>query len=155
MAFRIRNFIVGDEVEIYKLFHDAVHSINSKDYDEVQLNTWAPKEADLEKWRESLERNYTLVAVEEQTNVIVGFADLEKNGHIDRGYVNKDYQARGVGLALLKALEQKAIELGMKELYADVSITAKKFLEFKGYVTEKEQTVSINGVKFINYLMRK
>lgn len=53
MAFRIRNFIVGDEVEIYKLFHDAVHSINSKDYDEVQLNTWAPKEADLEKWRES------------------------------------------------------------------------------------------------------
>ncbi|HAU1947017.1 TPA: GNAT family N-acetyltransferase, partial [Legionella pneumophila] len=25
----------------------------------------------------------------------------------------------------------------------------------KGYVTEKEQTVSINGVKFINYLMRK
>jgi len=155
MAFKIRKFIVGDEVEIYKLFYDAVHTINAKDYNEEQLNTWAPKEGDLEKWKESLAKNHTFVAIEETTNKIVGFADLEENGYIDRGYINKDYQARGIGLALLKALEKKAIALGMSELHTNASITAKKFLEFKGYKIEKEQTVILNGVKFINYLMRK
>ena len=117
MPFIIRKFIAGDEVEIYKLFHDAVHTINSKDYDEEQLNAWAPKEGDMEKWKESLEKNHTFVAIEETTNKIVGFADLAENGYIDRGYVNKDYQARGVGLALLKALEKKAMELGINELH--------------------------------------
>lgn len=155
MPFKIRNFTAGDEVEIYQLFHDAVHAINAKDYNQEQLTAWAPNEGNLEEWKKSLAKNYTFVAVEDVTNKIVGFADLESSGYIDRGYVSKDYQARGVGVALLKAIELKARELGIKELHAEVSITAKKLLEFKGFKVGNEQTVFINDVKFINYLMRK
>lgn len=153
--FKIRKFIPGDEVELYQLFYDAVHTINAKDYVKEQLNAWAPKEGDLHKWRESLSANHTFVAIEEQSGKIVGFADLRKDGYIDRGYVNKDYKARGVGKALLKAIEAKALELGIKELYSDVSITAKRALEFKGYKVEREQTVVKDGVKLINYRMSK
>lgn len=153
--FKIRKFIPGDEVELYQLFYNAVHNINAKDYNPEQLDAWAPKEGDLDKWRKSLSDNHTFVAIEEETGKVVGFADLRDDGYIDRGYVHKDYKARGVGLALLKALETKALEIGLKELYSDVSITAKKALEFKGYQVEREQIVVQNGVEFINYRMRK
>lgn len=155
MTFKIRNFISGDELEVYQLFYDAVHTINAKDYNQAQLNAWAPKEGDLKKWKALLEKNETVIAVEKATNKIVGFADLEKDGHLNHGYVHKDYQARGIGVALLKALEERARIIGIKELHANASITAKPFLEAKGYVVENQQSVQVNGVKFINYLMRK
>jgi putative acetyltransferase len=153
--FKIRKFIPGDEIELYQLFYNAVHTINARDYNQQQLETWAPQEGDLNQWRESLSKNHTFVAYEEITGNIVGFADLEESGYIDRGYIHKDYLAQGVGLALLQAVEKKALALGIKELYADVSITAKKALEFKGYTVEKEQTAIKDGISFINYRMSK
>lgn len=153
--FKIREFIPGDETEIYALFRGAIHEICAKDYDEKQRAVFAPEKPDLSAWCESLSKNYTFVCVEESTGKIVGFADMEGNGYLDRGYVHKDYQARGIGLKLYKAVEAKAKELGIKLLYSDVSITAKRAMEFMGYKVEAEQTHERNGVRFINYRMSK
>ena len=37
-----------------------------------------------------------------------GFADMDADGYLDRLYVHKDYQGRGVATALCDALEQAA-----------------------------------------------
>lgn len=153
--FYIRDFRLGDETEIYQLFYDTVHHINSRDYTQEQLDTWAPKTPDLNSWTNSLAKNHSFVAIESESNQIIGFADLEDNGYLNRGYVHKNFQGQGIGKALLLAREKKAQELGIKKLFSEVSITAKPFFEKRGYVIVKEQTKKLNEVLFINYLMVK
>src|SRR6267154_3792828 len=111
--FEIREFIQGDEAEIYQLFYETVHYVNARDYSEAQLDAWAPKRSNLEEWRESLQNNYSYVAVDKATRLIIGFSDLEKDGCLNRGYVHKDWQRKGVGTALLKIREEKAKEISL------------------------------------------
>lgn len=153
--FYIREYQPGDETAIWQLFYDTVHHINCKDYAQEQLDVWAPLTPDLTGWKNSLSKNHSFVAVSVESNQIIGFADLEENGCLNRGYVHKDYQGQGIGKALLFARETKAKELGIKQLYSDVSITAKPFFEKCGYVALKEQTKVIKGVSFMNYYMVK
>ncbi|WP_050566942.1 GNAT family N-acetyltransferase, partial [Legionella pneumophila] len=133
--FYIRAYKLGDEAEIYQLFYDTVHHINCKDYTEEQLDTWAPRNPDLSSWANSLSKNHSFVAIHAESNRIIGFADLEENGCLNRGYVHKDYQGQGIGKSLLLARENRARELGIKQLFSEVSITAKPFFEKCGYVT--------------------
>ncbi|MFO8671907.1 GNAT family N-acetyltransferase [Legionella pneumophila serogroup 1] len=153
--FYIRAYKLGDEAEIYQLFYDTVHHINCKDYTEEQLDTWAPRNPDLSSWANSLSKNHSFVAIHSESNRIIGFADLEENGCLNRGYVHKDYQGQGIGKSLLLARENRARELGIKQLFSEVSITAKPFFEKCGYVTIKEQTKVLNDISFINYYMVK
>ncbi|MBI2786779.1 MAG: GNAT family N-acetyltransferase [Legionella longbeachae] len=153
--FYIREYEVGDELEIYQLFYDTVHHINRSDYTEEQVNIWAPKDPNLSQWQISLQENYSFVAIDKEDNKIIGFADLEKNGCLYRGYVHKNYQGRGIGKALLNVREKKARELGIRKLFSEVSITARPFFEKQGYIIEKEQTKNLCGVSFINYWMTK
>jgi N-acetylglutamate synthase-like GNAT family acetyltransferase len=146
---------MGDELEIYQLFYDTVHYVNRKDYTQEQVDTWAPKNPDMEKWRTTLKENDTFVAVNQEDSRIIGFADLEKNGYLNRGYVHKDFQRQGVGKSLLRAREEQARVLGLKILFSDVSITAKPFFEQQGYITEAKQSKNLGGVTFINYRMIK
>ncbi|WP_454782570.1 GNAT family N-acetyltransferase [Legionella sp. WA2022007384] len=153
--FYLRAFEPGDEAEIYQLFYDTVHHVNCRDYTKEQLDVWAPQIPDLSKWQKSLAKNHTFVAIDKESNKIVGFSDLEENGYLNRGYVHKDYQKQGVGHALLKARELTAIALGISKLFSDVSITAKPFFERQGYITEAEQTKKLDGTMFTNYRMTK
>lgn len=109
---KIRSFNSEDSEETYRLFYNTVHTVNAKDYSKDQLNTWAPEDKNMDDWCASLLKNYSFVAIETRTNQIVGFADLEANGYLNRGYVHKDFQRQGIGQLLLNAREQKAKELG-------------------------------------------
>ena len=153
--FVVKNFEIKDLQEVYKLFFDAVHAINSKDYTKDQINAWAPESMDSSKWEKDLSSTHTFCVWDQIKNIIVGFANLRDDGYMDKGYVHKSYQARGVGLLLLRTLESRAKDLGIKRLFADVSITARKSLEFMGYKVEKEQIVTCHGVEFMNYHMSK
>lgn len=61
----IIKFKETDTKEIISLFYETVHSVNSKDYSQVQLDAWAPrdeKESKMNSWKESLSQNITFVA---------------------------------------------------------------------------------------------
>lgn len=68
-------------------------------------------------------------------------------------YGHKDYQRKGVGRALFAAVEAKAGELGLRRLYAEVSITAKPFILSKGFAVGREQQARNRGQVFTNYVM--
>lgn len=146
----IREYKGSDCKEVSELFYNTVHTINAKDYTKEQLDVWASNDIDLEKFNKSLIENYNLVAVENK--IIIGFGDIDKTGYLDRLFVHKDYQNRGVATAICDRLEQKMLK---GKVITHSSITAKPFFEKRGYKVIKEQQVERKGELLTNYIMEK
>ena len=151
----IRAYKSSDALGTYQLFYDTVRNINAKDYTQEQVEMWAPHDKDLSEWNKSLINNFSFVAEDTETGVMLGFCDLEKNGYLNRGFVHKDCQKIGIGSMLLKVREDKAQALGLTKIFSHVSITARPFFEAKGFHVVKQQTVTICDVAFINFVMEK
>lgn len=137
-------------IDICTLFYETVHSVNAGDYSESQLEAWAPKDNDYSHLKTALEKNWTLVAIED--GVIIGFADIEDTGYLDHLFVHKDYQGKGVATALCNEIEAKG---NFNEIETHASITALPFFEKRGYKVVREQIVEIRGEKLKNHVMRK
>lgn len=146
----IRKYQSLDCKELTELFYNTVHTINAKDYTKEQLNVWATGHIDLEKWNQSLQEHYSVVAIDDK--IIVGFGDIDKTGYLDRLFVHADYQRKGIATAICNELEQ-AVEIDKITTHA--SITAKPFFESRGYKKIKEWQVVKNGISLTNYLMEK
>ncbi|WP_391119802.1 GNAT family N-acetyltransferase [Psychrobacillus sp. L3] len=145
-----------DTEEIVSLFYETVHSVNSKDYSQSELDAWAPrneKEFKVKSWKESLGQNITYVA--KVNNKIVGFSDLTQSRQLDRLYVHKEYQGKGIATALVDMLESQAKKLNLLEIDTEPSITAKPFFEQRGYKVICTQIVERIGVNLTNYQMIK
>ena len=91
----IRMYRPSDCKILTGLFYNTVHTVNARDYTEEQLNVWATGEVDLEKWNQSLQEHFSVVAVDNGT--VVGFGDIDHTGYLDRLFVHADYQGKGVG----------------------------------------------------------
>ena len=89
----IRPYRPEDCEALARLFYDAVHTVNAKDYTKAQLDVWATGNVDLEAWDRSLTAHFTLVA--EENGVITGFGDMDSSGYLDRLYVHRDFQGKG------------------------------------------------------------
>lgn len=145
----VREYQISDCQEITELFYNTVHTVNAKDYTKEQLDVWATGQVDLEKWNQSLQEHYSIVAIENE--VIVGFGDIDKTGYLDRLFVHADYQGKDIATAICNQLEQ-AVQGG---IHTHASITAKPFFEKRGYKVIKEQKVEKQGVFLTNFVMVK
>lgn len=146
----IREYTSLDCEDLAKLFYNTVHSVNSEDYTDEQVNAWATGKVDLVRWDGDFQRHHTVVAVEK--GIIVGFGDMDKTGYLDRLYVHKDYQGQGIATAICNELESAC---GAAKIFTHASITAKAFFSGRGYKVITEQQVVRNGVALTNYVMEK
>ena len=145
----IRKYRPSDCKELTELFYNTVLSVNAKDYTKDQLNVWVTGQADLEKWNNSLQEHFSVVAVDDE--IIVGFGDIDRTGYLDRLFVHRHYQGRGIATAICNQLEQVV----QGDITVHASITAKPFFEKRGYKLVKEQQVERQGVFLKNYVMVK
>jgi putative acetyltransferase len=149
----IRLFRPQDAEQIAQLFHETVREINIRDYSSNQVQAWAPDNLYFRNWLEVCAKRFTYIA--DENGAILGFGELEPDGHIDCFYCHKNYQGRGVGRQIYQAIEAKALELGLPRLYVEASITAKPFFQRMGFSVVKQQQVSRREEIFINYVMEK
>ncbi|MCF2149220.1 GNAT family N-acetyltransferase [Desmonostoc muscorum LEGE 12446] len=150
---KIREYKLSDTEAILKLFYDTIHEINICDYTQEQVDAWAPKNMDYEAWHKRLQTKLPYIA--EDNGEIVGFGELEADGHIDCFYCHSKYQRKGIGSKLLNHLENTAKLQGINRLYTEASITAKPFFQNQGFSIVREQQVERRGVWFQNYVMEK
>jgi 2-haloalkanoic acid dehalogenase type II len=152
----IRSFRDTDVKAIVSLFYNTVYAINAADYSKEQLSAWAPIEDQAEKelmWQESLRLNITYVA--EMDGEIAGFCDMTATGYLNRLYVHKNYQRRGIASRLVDMIEQQAKSLKLSEITTEASLTARPFFEKRGYTVVHKQSVERKGVSLVNYQMLK
>jgi putative acetyltransferase len=149
----IRLFQIDDADQVAQLFYDTVHHINCRDYSPQQIQAWAPDNTPARNWVTVCSSRFTYVALRE--SMVLGFAELELNGHIDCFYCHQDYQRCGVGRSLYQVIETKALELELERIFTEASITAKPFFERMGFSVVQEQQVSRRGEVFTNFAMQK
>ena len=125
----LRPYRPSDCPVLARLFYQTVHTVCARDYAPAQLDAWADGRPDLAAWDASFRAHTTLVA--EWDGVIVGFADLADGGYLDRLYVHRDYQGRGIATALCDALP------GARLTHA--SLTARPFFECRGWRAVRRQ----------------
>ena len=150
MEIKLKLYNSEDLEQIARLFYDTVHAVNIRDYTEPQVNAWATGNINLKEWDKSLSEHLTYVALADK--LIIGFGDIDADGYLDRLYVHKDYQRRGIATALCNRLES---EIEADHIKVHASITARPFFEKRGYQVIESREVVRNGVSLKNYVMIK
>ena len=147
---QLRPYRTADCAELAALFFNTVHTVNAKDYTPAQLDAWADGQVDLAAWDKSFLAHRTLVA--EDAGRIVGFADMDESGYLDRLFVASECQGQGIATALCDALEGAS---SAPRFTTHASITARPFFEKRGYRVVRAQEVERRGVRLRNFVMEK
>ena len=77
---------------------------------------------------------------------------MTNDGFLDRLYVHKDYQKKGIASALCDRLEENC---AAAYFTTHASMTARPFFEKRGYRVIREQQVERQGVALTNFVMEK
>lgn len=147
----IRRYKDADLDGVISVFLESIRQVAVREYNQAQISAWAQVDRDV--WRSRRLSRPTWVAFDRE--LIVGFADLEPDGHLDMMYVHHAYQGRGIASALLAAVERLATEQGLAGISVDASLTAKRFFENRGFTLLKEQRVAVRGEVLVNFRMFK
>ena len=150
----LRRYRTSDCGRMAELFYETVHSVNAADYTKEQLDAWATGNVDLTAWDKSFLEHFTIVAEEtgDDGKRIVGFGDIDSTGYLDRLYVRKDRQRRGIASAICGELENAP---DAAKITTHASITARPFFQKRGYRVVREQQVERGGILLTNYVMEK
>jgi GNAT superfamily N-acetyltransferase len=156
VPFEVRVATAGDAPAVADLFYYTILHVNVGDYTASQVRAWAGPAPDSELWKGRIdEHGGRRMFVASSDEEIVGFAELEEDGHLDTLYVHHEHQGRGVASALLDRIEAEARRLGLERLYTEASITAKPFFRARDFSSVRPQLVELRGHSFRNFVMEK
>jgi putative acetyltransferase len=147
----IRRYTSSDLDEVISVFQGAVRKVASRDYDQAQIEAWA--QVDRSRW--SLARGSKPTWVAEKDSAVIGFSDLEPNGHLDMMFVHPSYQRVGVATALLKTVQDAARHLSVTKIFTEASITGRPFFERRGFVVVNPRAVDKRRQTFRTFNMTK
>jgi N-acetylglutamate synthase-like GNAT family acetyltransferase len=133
--FTVRRAKEEDSEGIWRVHMRAIRDIANSHYTPEEIEAWAgPRKP--EHYVESI-RNSEFYVAEEDGNVI-GFGTLNyKQNEIEAVYVSPEVVRRRVGSAILRRLEERARDLGLKSLKMDASLNAVPFYRSAGYESQK------------------
>ncbi|MGH2341422.1 GNAT family N-acetyltransferase [Segnochrobactraceae bacterium EtOH-i3] len=151
---RIRLAEAGEIDRMIEIFHDAVRLTAVADYGIRRVRAWAPDLIDREAWRARLLDGRRTFAFEVD-GLMIGYADLDAAGHIDRLFVDPAFGRHGVASRLLAHVEAEARAASQRRLTARVSLTARKVFERAGFRIGVPRVVERRGEEFVNFPVEK
>lgn len=121
---------------IARVHHAAVTGIHTTLYTPEEIQSWAtPKKP--ESYEESIRSKEFFVA--EDDGLVIGFAILKpENGEVEAVYVSPEAGGRGVGLALLRQMDEQARAHRLSVLHLYASLNAVPFYKRAGYVAQEQ-----------------
>lgn len=152
--FTVRRAREGDSEGVWRVHTRAIREITSSHYTPEETESWAgPRRP--EHYVESIRNKEFYVA--EEGGAVIGFGTLDhEQNEIEAVYVSPEVVRRGVGSSILRLLEERARELGLKSLKIDASLNAVPFYKSAGYEPQKEMNHRLaSGVEIGCVLMTK
>lgn len=149
----LRPLVAGDYVALSRIFFCAVHEGTRGQYSAAQRLAWAGASIDLEHWRKRVATLEGLVA--ERESEALGFMTLDAGGYIDLAFVLPSRARKGIGAALLGAIESRARSAGMTELSTAASLVAEPFFSRHGWQIAAAEEVTRKNVALRRFQMRK
>jgi putative acetyltransferase len=158
MSVRIREMRPEEARIFLEVHHAAVRGLAAKDYPREVIDAWAPLpivDQHIEKVRSNPDDELRLIA--ELDDRVVGIGSLiAKSEDFRACYVTPEASRRGVGSAIVRAIERAAHERGAARLKVDSSITAEPFYAALGYeARERGEHMLANGRRMACVKMRK
>ena len=147
----IRSYKPRDHIAISEIFPRAIHEIASDVYTAEQCSAWSEKKPNPDHWRMRCDRKKPFVFT--QDDRVVGFLELDSDGHIDCMYVHPEEKRKGIASALIEHAIEANTSVGNQRIFVEASICAKPVFEKKGFSVVKEKEVLIKGVSLKNYDM--
>jgi putative acetyltransferase len=148
----LRPFLPTDAPICAAIYEASITELTGDDYTEAQQEAWVAA-LDEDNLADRLGRQLTLIAT--LRDAPVGFASLKNGNHVDLLFVHPGAVGQGVASALLDALEKLAGARGVAKLTAEVSDTAHRFFNKRGYVAQQRNTVPRGDEWLGNTTMQK
>ncbi len=130
----VRPATIEDAARAVEVLRLSITEICVDDHrnDAATLERWlSNKQADIfERWLADLEND---VVVAESDGNLTGVGLIYRRSEIRLCYMRPGFQGRGVGRALLSALEDRAVHTGSKEIRLTSTGNARPFYERCGY----------------------
>lgn len=150
----IRQFEPTDADALAALLHASVREAGIRDYSPEQVAVWSPAKPNPERYFRLAQNRTILVAVDNESQII-GYGELEPNGHIDHLYCHPDRAGTGVGSAIYEAIEVSARRAGIRLLFVEASEGVRNLFERCGFGVDGRNDFTIEGVAIYNYRMSK
>jgi putative acetyltransferase len=148
----LRDYVAADCDATIAIFLSAIREVASKDYTPDEIAAWAQVE-DRDAWAKRRASRPSWVV--ECDGIVVGFSDLEPDGHLDMMFVHPAYQGVGAASLLLAGVEDEARRQGIGRIFTEASLTARPFFERRGFTVIARQTVEKRGQTLTNFRMEK
>ena len=142
--FTVRRARVEDGDAIGRVHRSSIRELCGGHYAPEKIEVWArPRRPD--HYERAIREKEFYVA--EEAGELVGFGTLNpETREVEAVYVGPAATGRGVGMELLKTLERRACELGLKTLRLDSSLNAVGFYERAGFSVEGMGEHRLGGV---------
>lgn len=151
----IRPYQPGDAEEVSQVMWRSVREAALADYRLEQTAAWLPEPIGGEAMnRRATDGRKVLVAAGEEGRIL-GYIDVEADGHIDHFYCLPEAIGTGVASALYDQVEATAARLGIRELRVEASEAARRFFAKRGFVVSARRDFELRGVRMHNYEMNR
>jgi putative acetyltransferase len=124
-------------------------------YTTAQVQAWLPEKPSAEAVIDRVSDGRTTLVARDPDQQIVGYIDLEPNGHIDHLFCVPEAIGTGVASKLYDELERLALAREIPRLYVEASEGARRLFERSGFIVEARRDFPLNGVLIHNYAMSK
>ena len=149
----LRQITIKDQLELKRVYFDAVQSIDEKIYTQEQKRAWCSQAWDNPNFEKSIINGKGWLVSEQ--GKIIAFAARYPNNRISLFYCKGKYQRKGIGSKLLYKLEGEAKKEGLHSLSTEASfISYKLFIKNNWKIIRKEKII-INNIFFERYKMIK
>jgi len=151
----VREFSASDAPAIVDLFQRSVRILGARDYTPAQVDAWAWRAPSCAEVHERYSDGRLAIVVANADGALLGFADIEEDGHIGFFYRAPEAEGTGVAELMFQRLWSDAQGKGLERVYLEASEAARRFFLKQGFVETHRQELLIQSVPIHNYAMHK
>jgi putative acetyltransferase len=150
----VRPYRADDAAILADLYARSVRYFGPRNYSQEQVEIWAGTACAERIAQRSSDGRQVFVAVNAQ-GAVLGWGDLEPDGHLDFLYSAPEAEGMGVGSTICTAIEEQARADRIQRIYVEASELARPLFEKRGFTVICRNDFAIEGVAIHNFSMEK